>query len=179
MIKLVLCGSYEHFKQFTEHLWSKDKDISNYRYMQNPHEVLGYDPARATIVKLSSFEIHPERDAIIEVARSRGFELINRSRRRQPLIRVGNGRFQSGGMVTPDPSIPIEPIYGRSPIADVTNVQDAISAIDTAARLDEQMIRNARNQILANTYEPVEPVFRREMLGEWVQNSASFWDVVE
>ena len=181
MIKLVLCGSYAHYQEFTEHLWSKDKDISNYKYIGRPRDILGYSSNDCTIVKLGSFRTHPECQAIAHEATMRGFDLTSRTRRRPNLVAREPARFTDGGIITVatppvDNYIAVDPAYGRSPIDDIrsfaSNAADGIA--EAAETLNEDMLLAARDRIIANTYNIPEPIyvpnteFNRHILGEWV-----------
>ena len=84
-MKLVLCGSSEHYERFIEVLWRKDKDTSEYRYIQNSGHLQGF-PRDTQIVKLGSFRNHPDHDEILNRANIQ-FDTRPRSER----VRISDG----------------------------------------------------------------------------------------
>lgn len=97
-MKLVLAGSKPAYQLFINKLWSKDKNVSEYRYVSSTYVMRGYNANNNTLVKLGSFSLHPEADSILREAEERGFNISPR-RERMRGLETGNASFGEGGIV--------------------------------------------------------------------------------
>lgn len=92
-MKLVLAGSRRDYERFIRTLDLKGKDIREYRYVRDYDYLRGYYPNQTELIKLGSFSHCPDRDSILAYARSRGFDVSFRTRRRDRLrgMSIGTG----------------------------------------------------------------------------------------
>ena len=98
-MKFVLAGFQADYERFIRKLWSKDKDVSDYRYISHPDFVRGYSPTNNEIIKLGSFRHNPDREEILREVETRGFNMNPRSERMRGL-ETGNASFGEGGIVS-------------------------------------------------------------------------------
>ena len=86
-MKVVVAGSKRDFDRFLEVLWRKDKDISQYKYVDTELHLRGMSADGNEIVKLSSFNARPDKEVFEDAIRERGFDTSRRSRSRRPAFR--------------------------------------------------------------------------------------------
>ena len=66
-MKLVLASSRQAYDRFIEKIWSKDKDVSIYRYISNVMDLQGLARDAVTkVVKVGNYRDHPNYDQIID-----------------------------------------------------------------------------------------------------------------
>lgn len=120
-MKLVLCGNHGDYDQFIDVLYRRDRLNEEYVYISHPRDIRGHSP-EARIVKLRSFQNHPQRNEIMDICRQRydmrSLEERNRDRYRgvygqSPIESFQSGRvFQAPEGIHP---IPIPSGYTISP----------------------------------------------------------------
>ena len=96
-MKFVLAGSREKYQSFVDNLWSKDKPISDYRYIHRIDTILGAGTGNELIILANATE-HPNYEYLLKECEARGIH------RRSARSRIGHGRspsypgFQSEGI---------------------------------------------------------------------------------